>query len=162
MRPRAVEFILFHLNSVLANRVALEICLAPVPCTGFSSRSYVGGVTPRILSPFITAQQFKDSGCHLNLNCPRTPVGAVENVCRYFCNVHFKCFWSNLIGSRRVFCRGNYNPDLFISNDYYSLMARIEFRGNEVFVWELITQLVWGNRVVYFNFRIFLFNQKGS
>ena len=36
---------------------------------------------------------------------------------------------------------GSYNPDLFILIDCYSLMAKLEFRGNEVFVWELITQL---------------------
>ena len=59
MRPRAIKFILFHSKRDLANSTTSEICPGAVPCTGLVSRSYVGGVVPRILSPFITLQQFK-------------------------------------------------------------------------------------------------------
>ena len=71
MRPRAVEFILFHSKSDLANRAASEICLVPVPCTGFASRSYVGSVVPGILSPFITAQQFNYLGDKISVGVAR-------------------------------------------------------------------------------------------
>ena len=59
MRPRAVKFILFHLKRALANRATSDICPGPVPCVGFSRKSYAGSVEPGILSPYITLQQFK-------------------------------------------------------------------------------------------------------
>ena len=132
---------MFHSKRAFANRAALAICPGPVPCIGFGKRPYAAGVEPAILSHFITAQQFKTLAAAWICTVHDPQLGPSKMSAVTFV-ISISRFLSNLIRVREeLFERGSYNPCLFFSIDCYRVVFMfVEFRGDEVFVWELITQ----------------------